>query len=83
MEIIQQPEKYSPHYSRYRETIRKSQKKYYDNNVEKLKKHVRDYYHNNPEYREKKIIQMREYRARKKAERLAQQSRVMQPLAVS
>ena len=81
METIQQQKKYIPHYSRYRETICKSQKKYYDNNAEKLKKHVRDYYKNNTEYREKKIIQMREYRARKKAERLAQQSRVIQPLA--
>ena len=47
METIQQiPEesKYSLHYSRYRETIRKSQKKYYDKNADKMKKYVRDYY---------------------------------------
>lgn len=57
---------YSEHYTKYKETTRLSQKKYYDNNSEKLKKHVRDYYHNNPEFRNKKIIQMREYRLMKK-----------------
>ena len=65
---VENEKKYSSHYGRYKDSIRVSQKKYYDRNADKLKEHVRDYYKNNTEYREKKIIQMRAYRARKKVE---------------
>jgi len=62
--------KLSSHYEKYRTCIRLSQKKYYDNNVDKLKEGARNYYKNNTEYRDRKIIKMREYRDRKRQERL-------------
>jgi len=60
--------KYQKHYQKYRESIRRSQKLYYDKNVDKIKAYHKDKYDNDPVYKEKRRAEMRRYQDRKKNE---------------
>jgi hypothetical protein len=61
------------HYLRYYDTTRKSQKIYREKpeNHAKMLKLCKSYYNNNEEFRQRKLKKMAQYRALKKAERLA------------
>ena len=57
------------HYKKYYETNRRSQQKYYQKNKEASLLRSRNCYNNNKTFRENKLKQMSEYRARKRAEK--------------
>ena len=58
--------KYQKHYQKYRDSIRKSQKIYYDKNADKIKAYHRAKYNNDTVYKDKRKAEMRRYQNRKR-----------------
>ena len=56
-------------YQKYRESIIRSTLKYRENHKQEYNDYQRNRYNNNPEAREKKLVLMRAYNAKRKSKR--------------